>query len=76
MNASQTTSKLCRTPTLLALVLPLVGMSALVFLAVLGAVAAHTGGASVLRGAWRVTFWGALAMGITAGVGALFGVAA
>lgn len=59
-----------------ALVLPLVGMSALVFLAVLGAVAAHTGGASVLRGAWRVTFWGALAMGITAGVGALFGVAA
>lgn len=45
----------------------------LVFLAVLGAVAARTGGAPMLRGAVRVTFWGALAMGITAGAGRLFG---
>ncbi|MFZ1501221.1 MAG: VIT family protein, partial [Giesbergeria sp.] len=35
--------------------------------------AARTGGAGMLVGAWRVTFWGALAMAITAGVGALFG---
>ena len=34
---------------------------------------ARVGGAGVLMGAWRVTFWGALAMAITAGVGALFG---
>jgi VIT1/CCC1 family predicted Fe2+/Mn2+ transporter len=45
----------------------------LAFLALLGAVAARVGGASVLGGAWRVCFWGALAMAITAGVGALFG---
>jgi len=48
------------------------GMS-LVFLALLGVIAARAGGANVLTGAWRVTFWGALAMAITAGVGALFG---
>ncbi|MCE9661089.1 MAG: VIT family protein [Burkholderiales bacterium] len=48
------------------------GMS-LAFLALLGAVAAHVGGASMPVGAWRVTFWGALAMAITAGVGSLFG---
>ena len=47
--------------------------TSLVFLAVLGAVAARTGGAPALAGAWRVTFWGALAMAATAGVGALFG---
>jgi VIT1/CCC1 family predicted Fe2+/Mn2+ transporter len=47
--------------------------TALVFLAVLGALAARVGGAGVVAGAWRVTFWGALAMAITAGVGALFG---
>ena len=47
--------------------------SSLVFLAVLGVVAARVGGAPVLAGAWRVTFWGALAMGITAGIGSLFG---
>jgi VIT1/CCC1 family predicted Fe2+/Mn2+ transporter len=47
--------------------------TSLVFLAILGAVAASAGGAGVLAGAWRVTFWGALAMGITAGVGSLFG---
>ena len=50
--------------------------SALLFLALLGSLAARAGGASVLTSATRVTFWGALAMGITAGVGALFGVAA
>jgi VIT1/CCC1 family predicted Fe2+/Mn2+ transporter len=49
--------------------------TSLAFLAVLGAVAAQAGGAGILAGAWRVTFWGALAMGITAGVGALFGTA-
>jgi len=49
-----------------------VGGASLVFLAVLGAVAARVGGAPAVIGAWRVTFWGALAKGITAGVGALF----
>jgi VIT1/CCC1 family predicted Fe2+/Mn2+ transporter len=52
-----------------------VATSSLVFLAALGAVAARTGGAPVAVGAWRVSFWGALAMAITAGVGALFGTA-
>ncbi len=47
--------------------------TSLVFLAVLGVVAARVGGAPVLAGAWRVTFWGALAMGITAAAGSLFG---
>ncbi|OZB66946.1 MAG: hypothetical protein B7X36_15715, partial [Thiomonas sp. 14-64-326] len=41
--------------------------------AVLGGLAAYTGGASVMRGVARVTFWGALAMAITAGVGMVFG---
>ena len=45
----------------------------LAFLALLGAVAAQVGGAPVGVGAWRVTFWGALAMAITAGAGSLFG---
>jgi VIT1/CCC1 family predicted Fe2+/Mn2+ transporter len=53
-----------------------VATTALVFLAVLGALAARTGGASAPVGAWRVTFWGALAMAVTASVGALFGAAA
>jgi VIT1/CCC1 family predicted Fe2+/Mn2+ transporter len=48
------------------------GMS-LIFLVSLGATAARIGGADILTGAWRVTLWGALAMAITAGVGALFG---
>ena len=47
--------------------------TSLLFLALLGVIAARTGGAPVLAGALRVTFWGALAMAITAGVGALFG---
>jgi len=49
--------------------------SSLLFLAVLGAIAARAGGAAILTGAWRVTFWGALAMFVTAGVGAMFGAA-
>jgi VIT1/CCC1 family predicted Fe2+/Mn2+ transporter len=47
--------------------------TSLLFLALLGALAARAGGAGVTRGALRVAFWGALAMGVTAGVGALFG---
>jgi VIT1/CCC1 family predicted Fe2+/Mn2+ transporter len=50
--------------------------SSLLFLALLGSLAAGAGGASVVTAAARVTFWGALAMALTAGVGALFGVAA
>lgn len=50
--------------------------SSLLFLAVLGALAGNTGGSSVWTAAIRVTFWGTLAMALTAGVGALFGVAA
>lgn len=49
--------------------------SCLFFLALLGALAAQAGGAPVLIAAGRVTFWGALAMALTAGAGALFGVA-
>lgn len=51
----------------------LVAGGTLVFLALLGGIAARVGGAGILLGALRVTFWGALAMAITAGVGALFG---
>ncbi len=47
--------------------------ASLAFLAVLGAMAARAGGAKVWVGAWRVTFWGALAMAVTAGVGAFIG---
>ena len=50
-----------------------VSAASLLFLALLGALAARAGGAGVALGAMRVAFWGALAMGITAGVGALFG---
>ena len=56
--------------------IPLVAGTSLAFLALLGGLAAHTGGAGVTVGAMRVTFWGALAMAVTAGVGALFGTAA
>ncbi|HMA41480.1 MAG TPA: VIT family protein [Gemmatimonadales bacterium] len=55
--------------------LPVVGLSSLVFLAGLGAVSARTGGAPVATATLRVTFWGALAMALTAGAGALFGAA-
>lgn len=54
---------------------PAVSGTSLIFLAVLGAVAARVGGASAWIGAARVAFWGALAMAATAGVGALFGTA-
>jgi len=53
-----------------------VGGASLVFLVVLGALSAWTGGAPIVRGVLRVTFWGALAMALTAGVGRVFGVAA
>jgi VIT1/CCC1 family predicted Fe2+/Mn2+ transporter len=52
---------------------PVVAGTSLVFLALSGGLAAFVGGASAARGALRVTFWGALAMALTAGVGALFG---
>jgi vacuolar iron transporter family protein len=58
-----------------ALMLGLAG-SSLFFLALLGLIAARAGGSPLLVSVARVTFWGALAMGLTAGVGALFGVAA
>jgi len=60
-------------PQRLALV---VSASSLVCLAALGGLAAYVGGAGAARGALRVTFWGALAMAATAGVGSLFGVVA
>ena len=69
-------------PLLIVLLVPgstlmwAVSGSSLVFLAVLGSLAARLGGASVMTAAVRVTFWGALAMALTAGVGALFGVVA
>ena len=58
-----------------SLIVPLVPAASLVFLAVLGAVGAHAGGANVARATIRVTFWGALAMAITAGIGSLVGTA-
>jgi VIT1/CCC1 family predicted Fe2+/Mn2+ transporter len=69
-------------PLLVVLVTPVamlnvvVALSSLVFLGVLGSLAARAGGSSVMTAALRVTFWGALAMAITYGVGTLFGVAA
>ena len=59
-----------------ATLIPVVSGTSLVFLAILGGLAARVGGAGVAMGAVRVTFWGALAMGLTAGVGALFGTVA
>jgi len=66
-------------PLLTVLIVPVgllifsVSSAPLVFLALLSAVAAKTGGASMVKGALRVTFWGALALAVTAGIGALFG---
>lgn len=54
-------------------VIPAVAIASLVFLAILGAVGARAGGANVPRATVRVTFWGALAMALTAGIGVLFG---
>jgi VIT1/CCC1 family predicted Fe2+/Mn2+ transporter len=56
-----------------AILLPLVAGTSLAVLALLGGLAAQAGGASVTKGALRVTFWGALAMAVTAGIGALTG---
>lgn len=50
-----------------------IAFSTLVFLALLGLIAAKAGDTNLLASAWRVTFWGAVAMAITAGAGALFG---
>ena len=55
------------------MLIPAVAATTLIFLAGLGALAAGVGGAPVTAGAIRVTFWGALAMALTAGVGVLFG---
>ncbi len=54
-------------------VIPFVSGLSLLFLALLGGLAAYVGGANMVWGAIRVTFWGALAMAVTAGVGAMFG---
>lgn len=55
------------------LLLPIVAIGSLLFLAFLGAIGAWTGGAGLLRPTIRVTFWGAFAMALTAGIGAVFG---
>jgi VIT1/CCC1 family predicted Fe2+/Mn2+ transporter len=66
-------------PLLLVMLVPVkdlivvVTAASLIFLTLLGILAAYTGGSSIIKGAVRVTFWGALAMGLTAGVGFLFG---
>ena len=54
-------------------IVPIVSAASLGFLALLGAIGARTGGANVLRATVRVTFWGASAMALTAGIGKLFG---
>ena len=56
-----------------AALIPAVVAASIVLLALLGGFGAQAGGAPVIKAALRVTFWGALAMGLTAGVGALFG---
>lgn len=58
-----------------SLLVPVVSVASLLFLALLGAVGARAGGANVIRATLRVTFWGALAMALTAGIGALVGTA-
>ena len=56
-----------------SLLIPIVSAGSLIFLAVLGFLGAKTGGAAALTPIIRVTFWGALAMGVTAGIGAIVG---
>ena len=56
-----------------AVLVPAVSVASLAFLAVLGAIGAKAGGANIMRATARVTFWGALAMGLTAGIGKVFG---
>ena len=55
------------------MLVPIVSAASLGFLALLGAIGAITGGANVLRATARVTFWGAFAMALTAGIGKIFG---
>jgi VIT1/CCC1 family predicted Fe2+/Mn2+ transporter len=55
--------------------IPVVIVTSILFLATLGGFGAYIGGAPVMKAACRVTFWGVLAMSLTAGVGALFGAA-
>ena len=68
-------------PLLMVLVSPAsmlvlaVSLASLLFLALLGAIGAKAGGANILRATLRVTFWGAFAMALTAGIGALVGTA-
>ena len=57
------------------LLVPVVSIASLGFLALLGAVGAKAGGADLIKATTRVTFWGALAMAATAGMGKLFGAA-
>jgi VIT1/CCC1 family predicted Fe2+/Mn2+ transporter len=57
------------------LIVPMVSLAALLFLAVLGGIGARAGGAGIWKPTARVTFWGALAMALTAGIGALVGQA-
>ncbi len=59
----------------LSLIVPVVTAASLVYLAALGAIGARTGGAGILKPTLRVTFWGAVAMGVTAGIGHLVGQA-
>jgi VIT1/CCC1 family predicted Fe2+/Mn2+ transporter len=59
-----------------ALLIPLVALFSLLFLALLGAIAAQVGGAPILKAAARVMFWGALAMALTSAIGHVFGVMA
>jgi VIT1/CCC1 family predicted Fe2+/Mn2+ transporter len=54
-------------------IVPIVSAASLGFLALLGAIGARAGGANVLHATVRVTFWGALAMALTAGIGKVFG---
>jgi VIT1/CCC1 family predicted Fe2+/Mn2+ transporter len=54
-------------------IIPVVALGCLVFLAVLGMIGAKAGGANIIKPAIRVTFWGALAMAVTAAIGAIFG---
>ena len=56
-----------------SVLVPVVSIASLAFLALLGGIGAKAGGANILRATGRVTFWGALAMALTAGIGALFG---
>ena len=56
-------------------IVPVVSIASLAFLALLGAVGARAGGADVIKATLRVTFWGAMAMALTAGIGALVGTA-